>query len=86
MRGGISAAGNVLAETVRFGFRTTRCYDDLDGAPGDELVAEWRHGLIELLSSPERQLRVRQHMVPACLRAFDWARVAADWEREFRTP
>jgi glycosyltransferase involved in cell wall biosynthesis len=72
-----------LAETVRFGFRTTRCYDDLDGAPGEELVDEWRTGLIQLLSDPDRQQRIRGEMVPACQRAFDWARVAGDWERAF---
>jgi len=75
-----------LAETVRFGFRTAHCYDNLSGMLRDELVAEWLRGLIELLRSPERQQQIRREMVPACKSAFDWARVAADWEQAFGTP
>jgi glycosyltransferase involved in cell wall biosynthesis len=75
-----------LRETVQFGFRTRRSFDDLNGAPGDDLVDEWLQGLIDLLQSPERQRRIRRVMVPACRDMFDWSHVAATWEREFSQP
>src|SRR6185437_6521806 len=54
-----------LRETVRFGFRTERDFDHADGSGGEDLVDEWRHGLVELLRSPQRQQRIRRAMVPA---------------------
>lgn len=72
-----------LRDTVRFGFRTTRGFEDLDGSNADDLVAEWRDGLIALLADPERQLRIRREMVPVSRRIFDWSHVAEQWSREF---
>ena len=72
-----------LRETVRFGFRTGRDFDNPGGAGRDGLVDEWRHGLIELLASPDRQQSIRRVMVPASREAFDWSHVAAAWHREF---
>jgi glycosyltransferase involved in cell wall biosynthesis len=73
-----------LSETVRFGFRTRL---DYDGVPkelsGDELVREWREGLIDLLRSPDRQERIRREMVPAAKAAFAWSHVASAWDHEF---
>lgn len=43
-----------LRDTVRFGFRTRSDYARLGVRPNDDLIAEWRAGLIELLRSPER--------------------------------
>lgn len=75
-----------LRETVRFGFSTKCDFDAGGGAAGNDVVDEWRHGLIELLRSPERQRNIRHAMVPATQQAFNWLRVAADWDREFRQP
>jgi glycosyltransferase involved in cell wall biosynthesis len=75
-----------LRETVRFGFRTQRDFDNPGGSSGNGLVDEWRQALIELLRSPERQLSIRRAMVPASMHAFDWSHVAADWNREFSQP
>jgi glycosyltransferase involved in cell wall biosynthesis len=72
-----------LRDTVRFGFRTGRDFDNPGGADGDGLVDEWRQGLIELLQSPERQLSIRRAMVPASREAFDWSHVASAWDHEF---
>ncbi len=78
-----------LRETVRFGFRTERDFD-IPGGPGgpggEDLLGEWRQGLVELLRSPQRQQTIRRAMVPASRRAFDWSRIAADWDREFSQP
>jgi glycosyltransferase involved in cell wall biosynthesis len=70
-----------LKETVRFGFRTTRCYDD--GIPERELLRDWRDGLIDLLLSPERRSAIREEMIPVSRRQFDWWRVAEEWDAEF---
>jgi protein O-GlcNAc transferase len=73
-----------LRESVRFGFMTARSYDDLDEMEcGGDLVDEWVDGLIEVLRSPERQLRIRRQMIPASKAAYTWARVADGWEQEF---
>ena len=75
-----------LRETVRFGFRTKADFDNPGCSNGNGLLDEWRQGLIELLRSPERQLSIRRAMVPASRQAFDWSRIAADWDREFSQP
>ena len=75
-----------LQETVRFGFRTQRDFGNPGGPSDNDLIDEWRQGLIELLSSPERQLSIRHAMVPTSREMFDWSRVAADWDREFSQP
>lgn len=79
-----------LRETVRFGFRTQGDLDNPGGSSGngllDGLLNEWRQGLIELLRSPERQASIRRAMIPASRQAFDWAHIAADWDREFSQP
>jgi glycosyltransferase involved in cell wall biosynthesis len=73
-----------LAETVQFGFRTRFNYDQLsEGTSPEELAAEWREGLIDLLRSPDRQEEIRAAMVPAARRSFAWSGVADAWEREF---
>ncbi|HET9899392.1 MAG TPA: hypothetical protein VFQ44_31075 [Streptosporangiaceae bacterium] len=75
-----------LRETVRFGFRTQRDFDNPDSSSHNGQLGEWRQGLIELLRSPQRQLSIRRAMVPASMQAFDWSHVAADWERDFSQP
>jgi glycosyltransferase involved in cell wall biosynthesis len=88
-----------LKETVRFGFRTGRGYDDLPETSGGvddtrhdwpisaaderELVNEWLTGLIDLLESPAEQARIREKMIPATKADYAWTAVVDLWEREF---
>ena len=71
-----------LRDTVLFGFRTRAGFDRFDGASDGALVTEWRAGLIELLRSPEQQLRIRREMIPASRELFDWSHVAQAWASE----
>jgi protein O-GlcNAc transferase len=73
-----------LRETVHFGFTTKDAYTDPEPRPdGLELVSQWRQGLLELLSDPERQRQVRRAMVTASRHDFAWDGVVDQWEAEF---
>ena len=73
-----------LRETVRFGFRTPYTYDDLaPGTSGQELIAQWREGVVDLVRHPARQRRIRDEMMAVSRDAFAWERVASAWDREF---
>jgi hypothetical protein len=72
-----------LRETVHFGFATKDAYTDPEPRPdGLELVSQWRQGLLELLSDPERQRQVRRTMVTASRHGFAWDGVVDQWEAE----
>jgi glycosyltransferase involved in cell wall biosynthesis len=74
-----------LRETVRYGFCTRLNLDELDGSglSRQEIVREWREGLIDLLRFPDKQEVVRAEMVPTCRLQYAWSRVAERWESEF---
>jgi glycosyltransferase involved in cell wall biosynthesis len=87
-----------LKETVQFGFRTRRGYDDLpvpssgaaetrhgwpiSAADERELVSEWLTGLIDLLESPAQQSRIQQRMIPATKATYAWSAIIDKWDRE----
>ena len=72
-----------LRDTVQFGFRTRRGYDETSPADEGDLETEWLEGLISMLKSPEEQDRIRGEMIPASRARFAWPTVADQWEREF---
>jgi protein O-GlcNAc transferase len=67
-----------LDETVQFGFKVPY-------RPGAAARGEWLEGLLGLLQDPARQERIRAEMMPAARDGFSWDRIAAAWDREFRS-
>lgn len=71
-----------LADTVRHGIRI----DGLDPATGAVLpgrLMKWATALVQMLTAPDEQDRIRAEMVPDSLAYFDWGRVAEEWIAEF---
>jgi glycosyltransferase involved in cell wall biosynthesis len=73
-----------LQETVKFGYKTDRCYTDFaDRQLPRRFINEWRDALIDYLRNPDRQESVRVPMMAQSRSAFSWRGVAEEWVGEF---